>query len=696
MWGRSGSWVGNTVAGLTLGRVWLFQDFVAGSGPGLTLSSNGNGTGLLFDGARVVDSSAVATKTTGEPIFSNTAELPSQIVSVSAHSGTSVTLDSTPAVGEGVVRIWYLYAMPAASIPTDAEIAPRFVKEERSQFLDTRFLNASLNLSDISLASAARTNLGLGTVAVQAATSGTSILKGDGSGGFANAVADTDYQLPTLSRIGVSTYSTVQHLMNFALSPGVSSGGTISDAGGATFNVAAGTGFIKATDSNVATVSYFDWAASNGNAISSNTTKYVGIKYNAGSPVVDVRATDVWDLDTEFPLGVVVNEGGTLYISNIPWVTADNTANVIERFDAAQPVSRDGRTGGLILANSGTRNVSVSAGALLGRMSEFTFSAFNTASAGSFDAYFRDGAGGFTKQSAQTQWNNTQYDDNSGSLQTMTTLFYTSRWFYVMTDGSVAMVYGASQYASIAALLGTDSSAPASVPARIQKMGMLIGRFIIQKSASTPDRTETSFGTQFAPAQVQSASDLSNGVTGSGAIVLTTSPTIVTPTIAKLANLTSNGYIKTSGGDGTLGIQAVPIPVADGGTGQTSYTNGQLLIGNTTGNTLTKATLTASTGITILNSTGSITISAPGANIKSGTVTLSSATTSKAVAFATTFGSTNYSVFATLENTTDTDPVHVAVLGIAKSNTGFTIEWGDSLPTANYVLNWIIVGFYDP
>lgn len=50
------------------------------------------------------------------------------------------------------------------------------------------------------------------------------------------------------------------------------------------------------------------------------------------------------------------------------------------------------------------------------------------------------------------------------------------------------------------------------------------------------------------------------------------------------------------------------VAVANGGTGQTSYTNGQLLIGNTTGNTLTKATLTAGSGIAIDNGTGSITI----------------------------------------------------------------------------------------
>jgi hypothetical protein len=69
------------------------------------------------------------------------------------------------------------------------------------------------------------------------------------------------------------------------------------------------------------------------------------------------------------------------------------------------------------------------------------------------------------------------------------------------------------------------------------------------------------------------------------------------------------------------------VAVANGGTGQTTYTDGQLLIGNSTGNTLTKATLTASTGISITNGTGSITIANslpmtyPGAGIPNSTGT---------------------------------------------------------------------------
>lgn len=53
------------------------------------------------------------------------------------------------------------------------------------------------------------------------------------------------------------------------------------------------------------------------------------------------------------------------------------------------------------------------------------------------------------------------------------------------------------------------------------------------------------------------------------------------------------------------------LPVANGGTGQTTYTDGQLLIGNTAGG-LTKSTLTAGSNITITNGNGAITIAAAG------------------------------------------------------------------------------------
>ncbi len=71
---------------------------------------------------------------------------------------------------------------------------------------------------------------------------------------------------------------------------------------------------------------------------------------------------------------------------------------------------------------------------------------------------------------------------------------------------------------------------------------------------------------------------------------------------------TVSGSPVTTTGTLALSYSGTALPVANGGTGQTTYTDGQLLIGNSTGNTLTKATITAGSGITVTNGNGSITI----------------------------------------------------------------------------------------
>jgi hypothetical protein len=101
------------------------------------------------------------------------------------------------------------------------------------------------------------------------------------------------------------------------------------------------------------------------------------------------------------------------------------------------------------------------------------------------------------------------------------------------------------------------------------------------------------------------AATLTGYVKGNGTSAMTASATVPGSDVS--GNITGNAANVT----GT-------VAVANGGTGQTTYTDGQLLIGNTTGNTLTKATLTAGSGVSITNGSGSITIAATGG---SGTVT---------------------------------------------------------------------------
>lgn len=121
--------------------------------------------------------------------------------------------------------------------------------------------------------------------------------------------------------------------------------------------------------------------------------------------------------------------------------------------------------------------------------------------------------------------------------------------------------------------------------------------------------------------------DISAAYVGQASI--TTLGTIATGTwqgaiIGSAYGGTANGFTKFSGAttaektyslpnaSTTILTTASAITVGQGGTGQTSYTDGQLLIGNSTGNTLAKATLTGTSNqIVVTNGSGTITLSTP-------------------------------------------------------------------------------------
>jgi hypothetical protein len=108
------------------------------------------------------------------------------------------------------------------------------------------------------------------------------------------------------------------------------------------------------------------------------------------------------------------------------------------------------------------------------------------------------------------------------------------------------------------------------------------------------------------------------------------------------------------------------LPVAKGGTGQTTYTDGQLLIGNSSGNTLAKATLTQGSGVTITNGAGAITIAATGSG---GTVT----------SVAVSGGTTGLTVSGSPITTSGTITL-AGTLAVANGGTGIT-SFGSGVAT---------------
>ena len=105
-------------------------------------------------------------------------------------------------------------------------------------------------------------------------------------------------------------------------------------------------------------------------------------------------------------------------------------------------------------------------------------------------------------------------------------------------------------------------------------------------------------------------------VNGKGLITAASTNVVIAPagtlTGTTLASNVVTSSLTTLGTIGTGTWNGTTVDVAHGGTGQTSYTDGQLLIGNSSGNTLTKTTLTQGSGVTITNGNGTITIAASG------------------------------------------------------------------------------------
>ena len=112
---------------------------------------------------------------------------------------------------------------------------------------------------------------------------------------------------------------------------------------------------------------------------------------------------------------------------------------------------------------------------------------------------------------------------------------------------------------------------------------------MVYPGAGIPNSTGSAWGTSYS-------------TTGSGSVVLSTSPTLTTPNLG-----TPSAIVLTNATSVPVNQATGTLAVANGGTGLTTTpANGALDIGNGTG--FTRTTLTAGTGISVTNSAGGITI----------------------------------------------------------------------------------------
>ena len=332
-------------------------------------------------------------------------------------------------------------------------------------------------------------------------------------------VTDATLQAEELAKIGTPTFTTIQHMQNTFHSAGHINGGAVTVGAGETVNLAAGTGYIRVTDSSIAQLPFFDWSATASIAIPTNATRWLGISYNAGSPTYLLLSTETFDYTTNFPLAVVTNEAGTIYISNEPFTVGDHASLMIRRIHEVSGIDRDNEQGGITLDETGTRNITVSAGALWNGMVRADVSAFDSSASGTFNRYYRDGSSGHTKQSAQTQWDNLQWDDGDGGLATLGSNKWANQYFWETLGGAVLSMYGTVEHNSQSE--AENENIPTDLPDRIRYMATHIGHLTFKKSDATA-AFASAFEEEHGGSNVTNHNNLSNnGGSGSHAAITT-------------------------------------------------------------------------------------------------------------------------------------------------------------------------------
>jgi len=290
-------------------------------------------------------------------------------------------------------------------------------------------------------------------------------------------------------------------------SAGKISGFTItSGTAASTINIEAGTCYIKETNTALGDIHYFSVDAVTGLAIVEDEVNYIYVDYNSGSPIVSgtITKTDM-DNRTKVSLGRVFFSDSEYHIINAGMDVTETAKAVQSRLN-----STDGdivRASGLIISATGTRNIAITAGVVYAGLTRGTTSAQDTSGADTFSYFYRDGGTGWTKVAAQTQIDNTHYDDGTGTLATLTSNRYGVHWVYSDFDDShLLVVYGRGDYTLAGAQAATP---PEDLPLQASEFSFIAGRIIIQKSATSFYSIESAFTNEFNTAGITDHGNLS-------------------------------------------------------------------------------------------------------------------------------------------------------------------------------------------
>lgn len=298
-------------------------------------------------------------------------------------------------------------------------------------------------------------------------------------------VDTTDADNVDVDVLGTPTYESVKDWMKISQSSGKISGGTfILTNGDGTLLVTAGTGLIRATDSDVADTMFFDWVQNSALGLTDGQTNYIYVDYNDGiTPIIGATTTKTFvDNRTKILLGKVYREGTTLHEVEAGMVISELAKRVLTYLNNLN--GEIVRFTGLVTTEIGDLNINITEGSGSAGLTPITWSAIDTTGADTFRYWYKDNVG--WQDSAVSVINATQYNDyeaNPGLVDLTNNNHYGVHFVYMHFEGDVHIVYGTDSYATLA---GAElAPTPANLPHIVSDFSLYIGKIIVQKTDTT-------------------------------------------------------------------------------------------------------------------------------------------------------------------------------------------------------------------
>ena len=339
------------------------------------------------------------------------------------------------------------------------------------------------------------------------------------TGKWINSIAYFEY-IKTQNFVGLPVHmETLQQWIDHIYSSGRVHGLELTDNLDGTVDIATGVSIMRAVDDPHTALYSVNIDGVSDLALTDNQTNFIYAEYNAVAPTIGVTLNpgDI-NLTTKVPLFVVVREGVNISVYDVGEDSVDANAKLRQRFFYTEKFRR--ADGGAIIYDAGALHVGCSAGEFYFGLTSFTFDAFDTTGADTFE-YYRLINGAWVETDESTV-SNSEYNDisvsGSESLVSLGASKYAVHWVYLIgstTNPHFAVIYSQDFYNNLAG--AEAATVPSNIPPSIEGLGILLGRVIARQGDSEIITAQSSFTETFSSSLATShngLADLQGGVSG--------------------------------------------------------------------------------------------------------------------------------------------------------------------------------------